>query len=232
MVIKITAPTLLQKILSADLSFRFQFLKYFLNNSISQWYYKSPVIFWPAIVILSTFLLIIKTNKKLIVGFLFSSFILYFILFAVLLPEYSKPRYATFAEILFLPLYAFGLRSCIFLIYSTFGKRYLFLATIITILIGTNFYGIYPYLSKKVWNLERKQIVDGYVHPVTEEDLYGFEKVDRYFEGKDIGNEVLISSFYGNYAQFNGKPLFNKSIFIHFTDKNFERFVIKIYSYK
>ncbi len=226
LVIKITAPTLVQKIFSTDLTFRFQFLKYFLNNSISQWYYKSPVIFWPAIVVLSTFLLI-KTNKKLLVAFLFSSFILYFILFAVLLPEYSKPRYATFAEILFLPLYAFGLASCIILIYSTFNKRYLLLATIISILIGTSFYGIYSYLSRNIWNLEGKQITDGYVHPVTEENLYGFEKVDRYFEGRDIHNSVLVSSFYGNYVQFTGKPLFTKSIFIHFTDKNFEALLSK-----
>jgi hypothetical protein len=227
LILKIIVPNIIEKIFSIDISFHLQFAKYFLNTSISQWYYKSPILFWPIIIILSVFP-VFKSAKKIVPIFLISAFFIYFILFSILLPEYSKPRYATFAEILYLPLYAIGIGVCILLIYTTFTKKAFLIATIISILISTNYPGIYSKLLKNLWRIESKQIMDGYVHPVTEEDLYGFEKIDRYFATKSTIDSVLVSSLYGNYAYFTGKPIFNELVFIHYYDSNFMTTLAKI----
>ena len=216
-IVKMTAPALIGKVFSPDLYFRFQFVKYFLNNSLSQWYFKSPIIFWPAIIVLSI-LSLFRSKSRIDIVFLLSAFILYCVLFAILLPEYSKPRYATFAEILFLPLYAMGILSCILLIFMAINRKSFLVAAIITLAISTNYPGIYSHLLKDLWNLGPKQIMNGYVHPVTEEDLYGFYMIDQYFTGKSTRETILFSSFYGNYVQYNGEPVFKDTIFVHYYD--------------
>ena len=187
-------------------------LRYFFPNPPQQWYYDRWLLVAPILLTCAVLLGVRLYRHNFIPAFLLALFSASALFFAIFFTRYFRPRYIFNLQFWFITLLAVGGYGLWTVLRVAFPTRRV-VAPII--MAGLCLLAFNP--AQVI--LPTIYATHG-LHPITDEYHDDMRAVDAYMRAHVQPGEALVTSMYGNYAQWTGTPQFSASYDYNYLEKN------------